>query len=327
MTRLDQLGEFGLIDLLTKNVSGNSSVLVGIGDDCAVVQEGKKQHLFTCDAFIENIHFRRAWASPEDIGRKTAAAALSDIAAMGGIARYMLVTLACARDTDVTYLERIYTGLKAGSEEGRVALIGGDTTASCEGIMISVTVIGKALDNPVLRSGARPGDVVAVTGYPGCAALGLHALEQGDGSAPEALLHAHLRPRPKLMEGKFLGNGEVNAMIDLSDGLVQDLGHIAVRSNVSIDIETEKLPFTPEQCAYAEKSGVSALQAALCGGEDYELAFTVPPRQVATLLAEFKLQFHLPVTVIGAVTEGPARVTVDGLPCPHTGYNHFQTAK
>ncbi len=327
MTRLDELGEFGLIDLLTKNISRNRSVLVGIGDDCAVVQEGKKQHLFTCDAFVENIHFRREWASPEDIGRKAAAGALSDIAAMGGVARYMLVTLACARDTDVTYLERIYSGLKAASEEGRAALIGGDTTASCEGIMISITVIGKAPDNPVLRSGARPGDVVAVTGYPGCAALGLHALEQGDGNAPEALIRAHLRPRPKLMEGKFLGNGEVNAMIDLSDGLVQDLGHVARRSNVSIDIETKKLPLTPEQCAYAEKAGISAVEAALCGGEDYELAFTVAPQQAAILLAEFRLQFNIPVTVIGAVTEGPARVTVDGLPCPHAGYNHFQTAK
>ena len=193
--------------------------------------------------------------------------------------------------------------------------------------MISITVIGKALDNPILRSGARPGDLVAVTGHPGSAAQGLYALEQGDVNAPETLLGAHLRPRPKIMEGRFLGNGEVNAMIDLSDGLVQDLGHIAERSNVSIAIETDKLPLTPEQRLYAEKTGISAVQAALCGGEDYELAFTVPPRQAAILLPEFRLQFSLAVTIIGIVNDGPARVTVDGRPCPHGGFNHFQTGK
>lgn len=329
MKRLEQLGEFGLIDLLTRELSLNGSVLVGIGDDCAVVQEGKTQLLYSCDAFIEDVHFRKAWAAPEDIGRKAAAAALSDIAAMGGVAKYIMVALACDQDTDVTYIERLYRGLKAAAEEERVFLIGGDTTASPSGIMISVTVIGKALYAPVLRSGACPGDIVAVTGCPGSAVLGLRALERGDRDAPEALREAHLRPRPKIMEGMFLSGSNVNAMIDVSDGLVQDLGHIAGRSEVSIAIDTGKLSLSlaPEQHAYAERLGVSVMEAALSGGEDYELAFTVSPQHASALLTEFTMQFRLPVTVIGTVGEGPPRVTVDGQPWQHPGYTHFQNLK
>ena len=132
MSHLDELGEFGLIDLLTRRFSQDDSVVLGIGDDCAVTRPTRKrlQSLFSCDAFIEDVHFRRAWASPEDIGWKAAASALSDIAAMGGIAKYMLITLACPADTGTAYLENLYKGIRKAAESEGVSVIGGDTTAS-----------------------------------------------------------------------------------------------------------------------------------------------------------------------------------------------------
>lgn len=330
MSHLDKLGEFGLIDLLTQRLPQDDSVVLGIGDDCAVTRPTRKrlQSLFSCDAFIEDVHFRRAWASPEDIGWKAAASALSDIAAMGGVAKYMLITLACPVDTETSYLEHLYEGIRKAAESEGVSVIGGDTTASPCGIILSVTVVGVAVHEPVYRSGARPGDLVAVTGHPGGAALGLHALEHGVADAPEVLVQAHLRPRPKMMEGVLLGAlGGVTAMIDVSDGLVQDLGHIAERSGVSIDISPGKLPLTREQEAYAAGTGLSALEAALSGGEDYELAFTVSPGRATDVLRQFHEQFVLPVSVIGKVKEGLPCVTLDGQPCRLGGYDHFHPVK
>lgn len=328
MSRLKELGEFGLIELLTRNLHKDNAVTLGIGDDCAVIRAKKEYLLFSCDAFLEDVHFRREWASPEDIGYKAAAAALSDIAAMGGTARYMLVALACPPDTDSAYLERLYGGIKSAMDTERVSLIGGDTTSSPHGLVLNMTVIGSAQGNPVCRSGARPGDLIGVTGHPGSAALGLHALEHGESNAPEVLIKAHLRPRPKMMEGFFLGGAnEVNAMIDVSDGLLQDLWHIAERSGVSMNIDTTKLPISTEQKDYAHKTGISAETAALSGGEDYELAFTVSPQTAGQLLTEFNLQFTLPVTIIGTVGKGPAGITVDGAPRTPEGFDHFQELK
>ena len=330
MSHLDKLGEFGLIDLLTRRLSRDDSVVLGIGDDCAVTRPPGKglRNLFSCDAFIEEVHFRRAWASPEDIGWKATASALSDIAAMGGVARYMLVTLACPTDTETSYLEELYGGIRKASESEGVSVIGGDTTASPCGIILSMTVVGMSDGEPVYRSGACPGDLVTVTGHPGRAALGLHALEQGGADAPEALVQAQLRPRPKLAEGALLGAvGGVTAMIDISDGLVQDLGHIAERSGVSIDISPGKLPLTREQEDYAARTGFSASEAALSGGEDYELAFTVSPGRAMEVLRQFRERFVLPVTVIGEVRKGLPGVTLDGVPCRRGGFDHFHPAK
>lgn len=324
MSRLNGLGEFGLIELLTRGLPRDASVELGIGDDCAVVRQNDEHLLFSCDAFIEDVHFRRAWASPEDIGWKAAAASISDIAAMGGIARYALVTLACPANTDSDYLERLYAGLREATASAAVSVIGGDTTASPHGLMLSIAVIGTSAGAPVRRSGARPGDLVAVTGRPGSAALGLHALEQGIVEGAASLITAHLRPRPKLPEGQYLGGTTgVTAMIDVSDGLVQDLGHLAEKSGVSIDVDPERLPLSPDQAAYAARAGISATEAALSGGEDYELAFTLSPDRASDIIAEFTRRFTLPLSVIGCVKAGPACVTLNGVPCRRGGYDHF----
>lgn len=324
MSSIRDLGEFGLIDMLTQGLPLDDSVALGIGDDCAIVKVGKEQLLFSTDAFVEDVHFGRQWASPEDIGYKAAAAALSDIAAMGGNPTYMLITLACPRDTDAAFLERVYQGLRNMADIERVNIIGGDTSVSRQGLVLNIMVVGKAINTPLRRSGARPGDIVCVTGHPGSSALGLHALEREDRDAPPSLIKAHLRPRPKILEGMYLSSGpEVTAMIDVSDGLAQDLGHIAAQSGVVIDIRTNKLPLSHDQINYARKSGLSPVDTALTGGEDYELALTIAPSTAILLLAEFKLQFVLPLTVIGTVREGAPGVFVDGKPYTQTGYCHF----
>ncbi len=328
MSNLEDIGEFGLIERLTKGLKRSKQLKVGIGDDCAVFQLGDEQLLLSCDALIEGVHFRRDWASPEDIGHKAAAAALSDIAAMGGRALCMLLTLACPQNTDVAWLERLYQGVKALAESEHVAIAGGDTTASPDALMLDVTVVGVVTAHrPLCRSGTRPGDLIAITGYPGCSTLGLKALERGV-DAPSHLREAHLRPRPKLLEGRYLADyPEVRAMIDVSDGLVQDLGHLARAGGVRINIETMRLPLHDDLVACAADMGLNPVDCALFGGEDYYLAFSMAPEQAEAMLEEVRRQLVLPVTVIGEASAGAPGVTVDGKKVVPGGYNHFQCPK
>lgn len=328
MTTLEQLGEFGLIELLTRGIKRNKHVKVGAGDDCAVIQVNGEQVLLSCDAMIEGVHFRREWAAPEDIGHKAVAAALSDIAAMGGLPLCMLITLACPRDIEPAYLQRLYKGIKRLASDERVGIAGGDTTASPHGLMIDITVLGTVSSlRPLCRAGARPGDLIAVTGYPGCSWLGLQALNRGD-SAPASLIEAHLRPRPKLLEGRFLAEySEVRAMIDVSDGLAQDLGHMARAGGVRMNLESARLPLHEDLVAYATRLGRAPAECALYGGEDYELAFAMAPEGADVMLEEVRRQLVLPVSVIGTVSDGAPAVTIDGRQVSARGYDHFQAEK
>ncbi len=329
MSGLDGLGEFGLIRALTQGLPQTDSVVCGVGDDCAVVQFGDTQILLSCDAVVENIHFRRDWAAPEAIGWKAAAAALSDIAAMGGTARCILTTLGCEHETSPSFLKAVYAGIDALVREYDVAIVGGDTVRTQQGLMLDITAVGEVngAAAPKYRRNAKPGDIVAVTGYPGAAALGLAALERGD-KGPESLIEAHVRPRPQLAAGAWLGREPaVHAMIDISDGLASDLGHIATCSNVSIAIESAALPASADMHRYAEKIGRSIAACALGGGEDYELAFTIAPEHATSLKERFCAAFDLPLAFIGAVHSGAAAVLVDDAPVPAKGYNHFQPEK
>ncbi len=328
MSELSALGEFGLIRTLTRSLPKNSDVIVGIGDDCAAVRLGGAQVLLSCDAMVEGVHFRRDWAPPEAVGWKAAAAALSDIAAMGGVARYMLVALACPAETDPAYLEALYAGLAEAAETWNACVAGGDTVASREGLMIDVAVIGEAAPSgPLRRNGARPGDIIAATGRPGSAALGLCALKQGRRDMTE-VIEAHLRPQPRLREGALLAaSGAVRAMIDVSDGLSQDLGHIAAQSGVAVHIDAAKLPRTEKLEAYARELGVSFEDCALCGGEDYELAMALDPLLAETALANFRRQCDAPITLIGVAADGAPGVFMDGAPIVVGGYDHFEVKK
>ena len=314
MSGLGELGEFGLIKSLVSGLRKPEGVLCGPGDDCAVVQFGNSRVLLSCDAMVEDIHFRRDWATPESIGWKAAAAALSDIAAMGGVARCLLITLGCPADTDAQYLSRVYAGIAELTNQFNVAVVGGDTVRSTQGIFLDITVVGELEEGtaPRYRSGAQPGDIVAVTGYPGSSALGLAALERGD-KTQAVLIEAHTRPCPRLVEGAWLAQqSAVHAMIDISDGIASDLNHIAERSGVSILVERDKLPLSQEMEAYARETGCVPEEHALSGGEDYELALTIAPEAAAGLCERFTEKFKLPLSRIGTVMSGNAQLLVDG---------------
>ena len=330
MSGLGDMGEFGLIRKLTEQLSSNTSLLCGPGDDCAVVQLGNTRVLLSCDAMVEGIHFRCDWATPDSIGWKAAAAALSDIAAMGGVARWILITLGCSSATEPEYLSELYRGIGELTERYGVVAVGGDTVHAPGNILLDMAVVGEveAGSEPKYRSSAQPGDVVFVTGHPGASALGMVGLKTIDDNAPDTLIEAHTRPTPKLAEGAWLGRETaVHAMLDVSDGLVADLGHIAERSDFGIAIETALLPISPDMRRYARSIGAQPELYALGGGEDYELVFTVSNEAAEDLQHRFANTFTLPLTRIGVVQSGKPGVWVDGRLSPPQGYDHFADGK
>jgi thiamine-monophosphate kinase len=325
---LQNLGEFGLIYFLTEGLPPDKTVIKGIGDDCAVVRIGGEELLFSCDAFLEGVHFQRHWATGEDIGHKAAATALSDIAAMGGIPLYALITVAAPPDTDISFLQDVYTGLKHVFSDSQCSLIGGDTVSSASGLFLNVTVTGKGAGGRILyRRGMMPGDLIMVTGHPGASAQGLHSLLH-EKDAPPSLLQAHRRPVPRLQEGLFFsGDPAVHAMIDISDGVSQDLMHMAQCSSVSVYLNSGDFPFSPDQIAYGNAGGLPALDAFLYGGEDYELALAVDPEQADALQKRFSSMFPLPLTVIGHAAAGDPELWMDGKTIKSGGWDHFQELK
>ncbi|MDQ1255793.1 MAG: Thiamine-monophosphate kinase [Candidatus Hydrogenedentes bacterium] len=313
MPTVRELGEFGLIERVARLCPGHPSVIEGIGDDCAVVRTGNRVILLSCDLSIENVHFRRATATPEDIGWKAAASALSDIAAMGGQPLCCLVALACPADTDAAYIESVGQGIADAVSDCGAALVGGDTTQSMEGIVLDVTVVGEPVEGRyLLRKGARPDDVLGVTGRLGLASAGLHALTHGF-DAP-ALARAHRHPVPRIAEGQWLcRRGDAHALIDISDGLVQDAGHLAGAAGLGIDIAPEALPIAPELAAYCAAHGLDPLEFILSGGEDYELAVALAPDD----------EPDARITVVGRFTDEWTGVRVAGKPVQRGGYTHF----
>ena len=326
MATLREIGEFGLIDRITRPLKRTPGVVEGTGDDCAVLRFGNALVLATCDASIEGIHFRRDWASPLDIGWKAAAGAISDIAAMGGEVRYVLASVACPADTDSMVAEEICTGIAKAVESCGAALVGGDTTGSQAIIGIDISVLGEAVEGRYLtRAGARSGDVVAVTGFPGLSAAGLMALQCGI-SAP-LLIQAHLRPVPRLAEGRWLlDRPGVHAMIDLSDGLLQDLGHIAERSRVGINVDSDLVPIAPALNGFDSILCEPLECLVLSGGEDYELAIALDPALASDICRDFAAAFGRPLTVVGEVQSGWCGVHLDGQETGHRGFDHFGPA-
>ncbi|HNT86539.1 MAG TPA: thiamine-phosphate kinase [Candidatus Hydrogenedentes bacterium] len=324
MTTLRDLGEFGLIERLTRGLPLSEDVLQGVGDDCAVVRVGDRILLISTDAAIEEVHFSRRTASPADIGWKAAAAALSDIAAMGGEARFVLVTLACPVDTEAEAVEALYGGIRQAVEACGAAIIGGDTTQSLARIVLDIVVIGEAVKgNYRLRRGARPGDVLAVTGYPGCSAAGLLAL--GAHVAAPPLVAAHLRPMPRLEEGRWLARrDEVHAIIDVSDGLAQDAGHVAAAGDLGLDIDPNALPIAPALEAHRDALGISPRDLAIAGGEDYELAVAIDGAAHHQVIAAFRSAFDVPITVVGQFTDAPKGIRVAGVTLTRLGFQHFR---
>ncbi len=276
------MNEFELIEKLTRGAPKSALDLkCGVGDDCAVIAgPGKKDWLMTQDALIEGVHFRREWLDMATLGRKALAVNISDIAAMGGAPRFYLVSLGLPTDLRPKCAEQIYAGMKECAREYGACLIGGDTARSPKGLVLSITVIGEIpKDKYILRCGARAGDDIYVTGTVGSAALGLCCLNAKvcDGNASR-FINRHKDPTPRIKAGRVLAeSGMVSAMIDVSDGVLADLGHIADTSGVGFRIQLTKLPVDEGFRALARKMGVDPAELAVAGGEDYELLFTARP--------------------------------------------------
>lgn len=323
MATVGSLGEFGLIARIARMTPTAPSVVEGIGDDCAVLRIGDRLMLVSCDLSIENVHWRRSHAQPDAIGWKAAASALSDIAAMGGAPLFCLISLACTADTETAFVDGLYDGLLDAVTEFGAAIVGGDTTRSTEGVIIDVTVIGEpAGDRYLGRKGAQPGDMLAVTGRLGLSAAGLHALER-KADAPE-LVRAHYHPIPRFPEGQWLSAcPDIHAMIDVSDGLVQDAGHLAEAAHLGIDIDPASLPVDPSLAAYCTEQGLAPYDFILAGGEDYELAFAVAGEQSGNLVNAFRQQFHTGISVVGTFTDAWRGVRIAGNPPSRRGFDHF----
>lgn len=303
-------GEFELIAELTEGLSTGADVLLGVGDDAALLRNGAELAIST-DILVENVHFRRAWSSAEQIGRKSIAVNVSDIEAMGARPSAVVVALAFPKDTPRDWLRGFSSGVRAECELAGVSLVGGDLSRS-EQVVVSVTAVGEISGHkPVLRSGAQPDDVVALAGRIGWSGAGHAALSRGFRS-PLAVVQAAHCPEVPYGQGRVAAQAGATAMIDISDGLVQDLGHIAHASAVQIDLQTELLELAEPIERVAAAIGKDPLEFLLAGGEDYALAATFP--STADLPKSWR--------VIGKVKEGNG-VLVDGSPSELVGWDHF----
>lgn len=325
MKRLRDLGEFGFIDQVAAKLGAGDGVITGVGDDCAVLRSGSETLLVTCDASVEDVHFRRESSSAADIGWKVATSAISDIAAMGGCPRFLLVTLAAPGETEVALLEGMYEGISAAASKHGASVVGGDTTRSLQRLVIDVMVIGVPGNGaPRLRSGATTGDVFAVTGHPGCSAGGLMALQMNL-DLPD-LLRAHRHPEARVSEGLWLAERQcVHAMIDVSDGLLQDAGHLARASHVGIDFDLDLVPVSPFLKQHEKALGLDPRDLVLTGGEDYELLVACEAAHFDDLRDAFEHRFGLPFSPLGRATDAWEGVRIGGEEAPRDmGYDHFR---
>lgn len=332
--KLAALGEFNLIENIRKSYSlENHEIIRGIGDDAAALKVGTDSLvLTTTDMLLEDVHFDLNYFSPYDLGKKAMAVNLSDIAAMGGSPKWFLISLGLPGSVDDAFVEQFYLGMSHLADRFEVKLIGGDTVASPSGLVISVQLIGTVRqDEMLLRRGARPGDLIFVTGTLGDSSAGLEILKRGLSSEEkvdeyEYVAMRHLNPSPRVDEARYLAAGKiVTSMIDISDGLVQDLNHICDESNVRGKVWLNQVPLSDSYKYVSKEIGLDSYLP-VCGGEDYELLFTVPGDRVG-LLEGFKEAFSCGVTSIGEIIQGHGVRVHDENDAPvelgACGYDHF----
>ena len=335
LTKIAELGEFGLIARLTAGLPPSPDVIAGVGDDAAILDIGSNDVLVaTCDVQVEDTHFRLRGITPHDIGRRALAVNLSDIAAMGARPRFALISLLVPPTLDVAVLDGIYAGLREEAAQFDVALVGGNIARNAERLIIDITLLGTGTRNRLLRrNSAKPGDMVMVTGSLGSAAAGLLVLEDEQLAAkvaPENLvgvLAAQRTPAPRVAAGQWLAQHAVTTGIDVSDGLAADISHICEASGVGVQIEAESLPIQPETATVAALAGQDPQNLALFGGEDYELLFTVPTDRAHALARELFDATGVKATAIGTICMGSA-ITLfrEGKPSPlpSTGWDHLR---
>jgi len=335
---LSDIGEFGLIAridaLLQRAGTQAPEVSVGIGDDCAAFQPRPGVDLLvTCDVMVEGRHYLPQFISPLDLGRRAMALNISDIGAMGGVPRYALVSLGLRTDTAVEDVEAIYLGFLQELNPFHAVIVGGNLTKSEGANFIDITLIGETpAGTSVRRSTADPGNAILVTGYPGQAAAGLRILLSGravHGLENHPLVRAYNRPSHRAAAGRAVArSGLATAMIDTSDGLVGDLGHICDKSGVGALLVQEKLPISPalrEEAAHLKEDPIDLV---LRDSDDYELIITCPPEHAKKITSVITALGPIPVSMIGEITRASGEIqmrSTDGVTrvLSRSGWNHF----
>jgi thiamine-monophosphate kinase len=331
-------GEDDLIEMM-KTLLGDSArrIPLGIGDDCAIIGRGPQDTdiLITTDMLVEGTHFKLEWASPYQIGWKSMAASVSDIAAMGGRPTSAVVSIGVrARGRDY-FIKSFYEGIRAASDTYGVAIAGGDTVRS-DVVAVSIAMLGEvAHGKAVTRKGARPGDTIFVTGTCGDSLAGLDILnffsgKQGKRPLPyqKQLTERHLKPEPSIKAGlAAAASGAVTAMMDLSDGIAADLPRLCKRSLVGAKVNSYNIPVSNDLITWCDETGRTASEYALLGGEDFNLLIAADPKKTNCLL-ELIEELGMNITAIGEITsrkQGLALLSADGspLPWPDTGFQHF----
>ena len=325
-------GERGIIARIRQAAGSSCDLVAGIGDDCAVYKTSPDRlSLVTTDAMVAGVHFDPAWHPPLELGRKAASVNISDVAAMGGLPRFALLSLALTPDYGSQWLDAFLAGFLAVLSEHGVVLIGGDTVQSAHENVFSVTVLGEVAEGELItRKGARPGDVVLVSGFLGEAAAGLALCRMGLARDPgwQPLVSAHLNPVAQIPLGRVLAaSGVVHAMQDLSDGLATDLAHICAESGVGAEVVAENIPLSPLLRKAAITCGQSPLDWALAGGEDYQLLFTTGEQQVASLCSSVREKTGRELFAVGRIVGGSGVFLEEAgqrREISYRGYEHFR---
>lgn len=333
--KLKEIGEFGLINHLAKGLKHEMPAgWLGIGDDCAVIPTTADEvDVITTDMLIENTHFLRHAISPEELGYKSLAVNLSDVAAMGAKPISAFIALAIPQDLEVEWLSRFYSGMQELADSAGVHIMGGDTTRSPQGLSICITAMGRMPQcNLKLRSMAKPGDIVCLSGTIGDSPAGLqlllHDCANLHNTDHQHLLTMHNHPRPHLEEGLWLGKQPaVHAMMDVSDGIDSDLRRICEQSHTGIQINLDVLPLSDQLKTVCNTMGWNAAQLAATGGEDYCLVCTIAAETYPKLAAAFSAEFGQPLTAIGHVVDSHTDVRYEAAGTPVTleghGFDHF----
>lgn len=318
-------GEFALIDRLRRLApTSHDDLMTGIGDDAAVIggnASGQDFLLATTDMLVDTRHFRRDWSTPSQIGTKAVTCNVSDIAAMGGTPTFMFVSIALEKDTEVSWAQELYTGMAEACRQYGIVLAGGDTTSS-ETNTICITLLGRATASSLcLRSHARPGDLLCVTGPLGGSAAGLKLLTMGV-TPPDNIRAKHVTPGCRLDVSSTIAP-LAGAMIDISDGLAAEVNHICDRSGTGATIVADQIPLYPSVLDTAALAENDPLAFALSGGEDFELLFSIDPENLKKLAKK-----RVDATIVGKVTEkefGRVLILPDGKRTRLSGgYTHFQ---
>jgi thiamine-monophosphate kinase len=328
--KLSRLGEFALIERIRRATPSGPGVVLGIGDDAAWVESKFGSILITSDLLIQDVHFKLQWTSLFALGYKALAVNLSDIAAMGGKPAYLILALGIPAHFKSTQVSAFYRGINSLCSKTGVVLVGGDTNVA-KSFIISVCVIGHAIYTPVRRSGAQIGNDIYVTGTLGDSSLGLKLLQSGrprlNRGFAAYLVSRHRQPTPRIVVGETVARQRLaTAMIDISDGLLQDLGHICQASRLGAEIWRDRLPMSP---AYRAMTGKDGASHALNGGEDYELLFCARRRD-RTRLEDLSKRAKVPITRIGRCLPAKVIRVIDAsgktVSVPRKGYDHFRNS-